>query len=274
MLIEGNKTFNGHMGIISYTISPMSDDLIRLNRFIAMSGVASRRKADTLIQEGRVWVNDQMITRLGTKILTTDRVKLDQVDIHLPQEFVYYIINKPRGYVSTLSDPEGRPCVIDLVPTNPRVYPVGRLDIDSEGLLFLTNDGDFSFRMTHPKHEVVKVYEVLTKGKVKSTALASISRGIKLKEGVTKPAMIEVIDRKAPQGTWLRMTIHEGWNRQIRRMLSKVGLETQQLIRVAEGPIQLGSLNPGSYRMINQDETQILFGEGNHEGSDSHEEGT
>ncbi len=222
---------------------------MRLNQFLARSGNISRRKADELIGQGRVMVNGKR-AKLGQQIQETeDEVRIDEVQQTMTTRMYYYLVYKPVGYVSTTSDPEGRPTVIDLVPDEVKLYPVGRLDIDSEGLIILTNDGDYAYQMTHPKFEVKKTYRVLTNKRIKPKQLDQLRRGIFLADGLTAPAEVDVL-AESGKGNWIEITIHEGRHRQIRRMLDHLGLETKRLIRIREGEVELGQLKPGEYRQF------------------------
>lgn len=222
---------------------------MRLNQFLARSGGVSRRKADELIRQGRVTVNGQRAI-LGQQIQDFgDVVRVDEEEQVIKTDKYYYAVYKPVGYVSTTNDPEGRPTVVDLVPSETKLYPVGRLDIDSEGLIILTNDGDYAYQVTHPKFEVKKTYRVLTNKRVKPKQLDQLRRGIFLTDGLTAPAEAE-IQTEAGRGSWLEITIHEGRHRQIRRMLDHIGLETKRLIRIKEGEVELGQLKPGECRQF------------------------
>lgn len=233
--------------------------MIRLNKYLSQQGLASRRQADTLISEGKVLVNDQP-AKLGTTIdPDKDTVKfLGKVVASNKPELETYLVYKPLGYVSTTSDPQGRPTVTSLVKSSTRLYPVGRLDQDSEGLILLTNDGDLAYRLTHPKHHVPKTYHALVTGNVTPTKLNRLRRGVMLKDGRTAPAQIEVI---RPQGnkSLLSITIFEGRNRQIRRMFSTQKLEVEKLKRVAIGELELGDLKPGNSKKLDTKDLSSLL---------------
>lgn len=233
--------------------------MIRLNRYLSQRGLASRRDADELISQGLVAINGRQ-ARLGD---TLDPAK-DQVTISgqplsptLPS-LEYYLVNKPIGYVTTVSDPEGRPTVTALVKSKHRLYPVGRLDQDSEGLVLLTNDGDLTYRLTHPKHHISKTYHVLATGSVTPVKLARLCRGVSLKEGKTAPAKISII-RSQGKKTLLSVTLYEGKNRQIRRMFSTQKLEVAKLKRVAIGNLQLGNLEPGTAQKLDREHLYSLL---------------
>lgn len=215
------------------TASKATSETIKLHAYIAQLGYCSRRKAETLIEESRVKVNGQL-AHLGQRVTPNqDTVEIDDQPLQSsPSEFVYYLINKPRGVVSTTSDELGRRTVLDLIPNLPtRVFIVGRLDKESEGLMLLTNDGDLAYRLTHPKFEVPKTYQVLVQGRPSLLALDHLRRGVKLKDGYTKPATVQILDT-TDTGTWLEITISEGRYQQIRRMCLRIGYEVDRLIRV------------------------------------------
>jgi 23S rRNA pseudouridine2605 synthase len=232
----------------------------RLQVAIAHAGIASRRKAEELIEAGNVQLNGKTVKSQGIQVdPEIDVIVVNGKKITKEEELVYFIMNKKRGVVSTSSDPDGKKTVIDLFAkywkkTNgeakePRLYPVGRLDEDSEGLILLTNDGELANRLTHPKFEIKKTYEVMIKGSPSNTALTRLKKGIKLKEGFAYIDDVRLL--KHDQGnTWLTITIHQGMHHQIRRVLSMVGLEVSRLIRVKMGPLSLGDLKEGSIKAI------------------------
>ena len=230
---------------------------LRINKYLAGSGVASRRKADSLVQEGRIRLNGKVVTELGTLVdPRRDRVDVDGVPVQGLQGMSYIIVNKPSGYVTTARDPQGRPTVLDLVPAvKNRIYPVGRLDYDSEGLLFLLNDGPLAFRLTHPKYEVEKTYRVRLEKPIETEALEAIRRGVVLEDGPTAPARIAVAGASSNS---LDITIHEGRNRQVRRVFESVGSKVIHLKRVRFGTIELGAMAPGSWREMTPDEVRSL----------------
>ncbi len=224
--------------------------LQRLHKVLAQAGVASRRKCEELISAGRVKVNGEIVTIPGSKVDPHhDHIELDGKSIHLPPEHVYFLLNKPVGYVSTVRDPQGRPTVIDLLPGQRRVFPVGRLDIDSEGLMLLTDDGELAQRLTHPSYEHEKEYHVLVDGRATARTLRRLRDGIELEDGYTWPAEVTVL-RREENRTWLRFVIHEGRKRQLRRMCKAVGHPARRLIRVRMGPVTLGTLLPGQHRSL------------------------
>jgi len=238
---------------------PESGGAMRLQRFLAQCGVASRRACEQLIVEGRVEVNGRVVTELGTKIdPARDDVKVDGQHARLQSRRFYVALHKPQGVVCTGEDPAGRPRAVDLVASIPaRLFPIGRLDEDSAGLLLLTNDGDFAQRVGHPSFEVPKVYRVVVKGAADPAALEKLRTGIWLSEGKTAPARVHVL-RQTRQFTTLALTLLEGKNREVRRMLAKVEMPVTKLLRIAVGPVKLGSLKRGQWRMLSPWEVQAL----------------
>lgn len=225
----------------------------RLQKVLAQIGLGSRRTSEELIASGRVMVNGQ-VADLGRRVdPETDQVSVDGVPVAVRPGLVYYLLNKPAGVVSTASDPGGRPVVVAMVPAEPRVHPVGRLDADSEGLLVLTNDGELTFRLTHPSFGVEKEYLVVVDGTPKPGALRRLREGVDLEDGRTAPAQVGQI---APNA--LRITIHEGRNRQVRRMCAAVGHPVRRLVRTRIGPIRVGNLGPGEWRELTQSEVRAL----------------
>lgn len=225
----------------------------RLQKVLAAAGVASRRAAEDLIAEGRVQVNGDVAV-LGRRVdARRDRITVDGTPVGTDPDLVYYLVNKPAGVVSTAADPQGRPTVVDLVPSTPRVFPVGRLDASTEGLLLLTNDGELAHRMTHPSFGVEKEYLAQVEGSPSPGALRRLREGIDLDDGRTAPARVS---RVAPDA--LRITIHEGRNRQVRRMTEAVGHPVRRLVRTRIGPLRTGGLRPGEWRALDQDEVREL----------------
>ena len=220
---------------------------------LAGRGLGSRRACEELIEAGRVRVNGE-IAALGRRVdADHDRVTVDGVPIGVRPDLVYYVINKPAGVVTTASDPHGRPTVLDLVPPAPRVYPVGRLDADSEGLLLLTNDGELTYRLTHPSFGVEKEYLVAVAGSPGPGAVRRLREGVELEDGRTAPARVAAVGSGG-----LRITIHEGRNRQIRRMCAAVGHPVTRLVRTRIGPVRTGNLRPGQWRPLTQGEALDL----------------
>ncbi len=230
----------------------------RLHKVLAHAGVASRRKAEEMIAEGRVQVNGEVVTQLGTKVNPhRDVIQVDGRALGKPERPVYYLLNKPRGVLSAARDVRGRKTVVDLVQARSRLYPVGRLDMDSEGLLLLTNDGALALRLAHPRYEHEKEYRVLVAGTPSEEALARLRGGVGLEGGWTRPAQV-TIERVSDGNTWLRMVLREGRKRQIRRMVEVVGHEVLRLIRVRMGPLRLGGLAPGAYRPLTREELAAM----------------
>jgi pseudouridine synthase len=228
---------------------------IRLQKVLSAAGVASRRAAETLISDGRVSVNGTLVRELGTRAdPERDDIRVDGRRIKLEQRRRYVLLNKPRGYVTTRRDPEGRPTVLDLLKdVGEYVYPVGRLDFDSEGLLLLTNDGDLAASLTHPRHDVEREYEVIVEGVPSADVLRYLREGIVLDGRRTRPATVRALRRtrtRSGERTLLQMTIREGRNRQIRRMCEAVGHRVLGLRRVRIGPIHDASLKPGEFREL------------------------
>lgn len=226
---------------------------------MARCGVASRRACELLISEGRVKVNGRVVTQPGTKIdPAADRVEVDGRVLRPPRTFVYYIINKPRGYVTTVRDPQGRPTVMDIVAhVKERVYPVGRLDADTEGLLVLTNDGALANKLMHPRYQVGKRYRATVRGHIGDDALRRLAVGVPLEDGMTAPAKVRLISREQRRSI-IELTLFEGRNRQVRRMCAYVGHPVIALLRTSMGPLQLSGLAPGSYRPLTADEVRRL----------------
>lgn len=229
---------------------------MRVHRALAQAGVASRRAAETLVAEGRVTVNGQVAT-VGQLVRETDAIEVDGQRVRA-EPIRTYMLNKAMGVVSTASDPEGRPTVLDTLPHDVRLYPIGRLDIDTTGLLLITNDGDLAHRLMHPRSKVPKTYEALVDGRVSSESVRSLRNGIELEDGPTQPARVEVLDRQAAGGTWLRIEITEGRNRQVRRMCDAVGHRVRRLVRTRYGGLGLGALKRGEHRLLSSAELARL----------------
>lgn len=222
----------------------------RLQKVIARSGIASRRKAEELITQGKVKVNGAIITELGTKVSSKDVVQVNGKTIE-HEEFVYYVLYKPEGYVSTTNDEHDRKKVTDLVPTEKRVYPVGRLDFDTSGVLILTNDGTFTNKLTSPKHDVEKEYEVKMQGFLRKEESAKLCRGIKIDHYVTKKALIKNVSyNKKNETTTATIIITEGKYHQVKRMFETVGHPVLKLKRVRFGIVTLDNLKKGEYRVL------------------------
>ena len=230
----------------------------RLQKVLAHAGVGSRRAVEEMIAAGRVRVNGERAV-LGRRIEPDkDKVEVDGSIVPLHADLVYLLLNKPEGVVTTSDDPEGRPTVLDLVDHPSRLWPVGRLDIGSEGALLVTNDGDLTQRLTHPRYHVPRKYLVEVEGSIGRRALDKLARGIELDDGMTAPSKVALVER-VPGGSLVEITITEGRNRQVRRMFDAVGHPVRRLVRRAIGPLELGRLKPGAYRKLRPVEVQSLY---------------
>ncbi|MBE5040650.1 pseudouridine synthase [Ructibacterium gallinarum] len=232
---------------------------MRLQKFLAGCGVASRRGAEVLIKEGRIKVNGNTVTAMGVQIdENKDQVEFDGRLVQPEKKMVYIMLNKPAGYVTTVSDDKGRDTVMSLVQDIPvRIYPVGRLDYDTEGLLLMTNDGDITYRITHPKNQVEKTYVAEVTGNITMDTLLRLRSGIYLDGVKTRPAKVEVIGA-TQYGTKLEITIHEGKNRQVRRMFEEVGCIVKRLKRTREAGLILGHVPLGRWRRLTESEVNML----------------
>jgi 23S rRNA pseudouridine2605 synthase len=231
----------------------MAGEGVRLQKLLAQAGLGSRRTAEELIAAGRVRVNGKVAV-LGARVdPEDDLVEIDGVPVPVNPGFVYYLLNKPAGVVTTAADTHGRPTVVDLVPAQPRVFPVGRLDQATEGLLLLTNDGGLAHRLTHPSFGVDKEYLAEVEGEPSRSAIRRLREGVDLEDGRTTPARVALV---AP--TLIRLTIHEGRNRQVRRMCEAVGHPVRRLVRTRIGPITDHRLRPGEWRALDLDEVRSL----------------
>jgi len=231
---------------------------MRLNKFLAKSGVTSRRKADELIEQGRVRINGKAVNQLGTKVDgKTDKVEVDGVQVK-PEKKLYLMLHKPPGYLVTMDDPFSRPTIKSLLPDlGVRLFPVGRLDLKSEGLLFLTNDGELAHRLMHPRYEVKKIYRVRVKDQIKEKHIKNISRGIYLDNQKVTPDDIKLI-KKDSDSSLIRIEIHEGKKREIRRMFQSEGYSVIRLKRVQFAGLKLGKLGRGQWRYLTPKEIRIL----------------
>jgi 23S rRNA pseudouridine2605 synthase len=231
---------------------------IRLQKLLADSGMCSRRSAETLIQSGRVTVNGTTVTTLGTRALPTDRIRVDDRALPTRRDPIHVMLHKPAGVVTTTLDPEGRPTVVQMLPRRlSRLFPVGRLDLQSTGLVLLTNDGDLAAILTHPRYHVPRRYRVKVSGAPDERALARLRRGIRLDDGPTGPIEVTVAERR-PTKTWLEMTVHEGRNHLIRRVCAAIGHSVEKLQRTALGPLELGKLGVGEFRSLTDREIAAL----------------
>lgn len=233
--------------------------MVRLQKYLADAGVASRRASEKLIAEGRVSVNGEVIREMGAKVDENyDTVSLDGEVVRLGVKKEYIMLNKPVGFVTTVSDDKERPTVMELVSDiSTRIYPVGRLDYDTEGLLLLTNDGDLTYRITHPKHDISKTYVAEVTGDVSMDTITKLRRGIMLDGKKTSPAEVEVVGA-TQYGTKIEITIHEGRNRQVRRMFEELGCIVKKLRRTKEAGLTLGHLPLGKWRKLSESEVNML----------------
>ena len=230
-----------------------SDEGERLQKVLARVGIGSRRVCEDLIAEGRVTVDGEVAV-LGRRVdVETALIELDGAPIGVRPDLVHYLLNKPAGVVTTADDPQGRPTVVGLVPAEPRVFPVGRLDVDTEGLLLLTNDGELAHRLTHPSFGVEKEYVAELEGCPSRAALRRLREGVELDDGTTAPARAALLEPSV-----VRLTVHEGRNRQVRRMCDAVGHPVVRLIRTRIGPLADRSLAPGAWRELTGDEVRSL----------------
>jgi len=233
---------------------------IRIQKVLAQAGVASRRASEEMIRQGRVEVNGRTITDMGCRVdPEADEIRVDRVLIRTAQPKVYLLFYKPRHCVTTLRDPQGRQTVMDLIPDpGVRLFPVGRLDYDAEGLLVLCNDGLLANRLQHPRYGVSKTYEVKVKGHPDERALHRLRSGVALSEGMTAPAGVSVL-RLLGDAAWLKIVLHQGWYRQIKRMGEAVGNPVLRIKRTAYGPLTLEKLTPGSFRPLAPEEVRKLY---------------
>lgn len=233
---------------------------MRLQKFMAICGVASRRESEKIIAAGRVVVNGQIVTELGLKVkYPKDSVKVDDVPIKPEKDKYYIMLNKPEGFLSSVKDDRGRECVVSLVEgVNARLYPVGRLDYDTTGLLILTNDGDFMQCVTHPSSEIWKTYRAVVRGVPDESDVKHFAQGIMLDDGKTLPAVLDVVGYKGDNAI-IEVSIREGRNRQVRRMLDRVGHSVKSLHRISYGTLSLGDLKPGKWRRLTNEEVSQLL---------------
>lgn len=233
---------------------------MRLQKFLARAGVASRRGSENLMTAGRVKVNGVVVSELGSKVdPNVDKVEVDGIEVAWGASPVYLALNKPAGFVTTMNDPQGRPCVADLVPVDryAGLYPVGRLDRATRGLLLFTTDGDLGHGLLHPSHHVDKTYLAWVNGCPSEKNLDSLRNGITLDDGPAAPAEVDVLESTDKQ-TLLRITIHEGRNRQVRRMCGAIHHECVDLQRISFGPIVLDALEEGTWRLLNEEEITAI----------------
>ncbi len=231
---------------------------MRLNRYIAQAGLTSRRGADDLIRQGQVQINGVTVEKLGCQVQPDDRVTVAGKELPPPEELVYYALNKPPGYITTTADEQNRPTALSLLmDVSQRVYPVGRLDADTSGLLLFTNDGELTQRLTHPSHRVAKTYQVRVRGGVSQAALETLRAGVDIGGYRTAPAQVDLLEAGENQ-TLLQIIIREGKNRQVRRMCQAVGHPVLGLRRTAVDGLLLGRLKEGHYRKLTPAEVATL----------------
>lgn len=238
-------------------------EAIRLQKYMAEAGIASRRKAEELILEGKVKVNGKTVNELGIKIVPNkDIVEYNGKKVLIEKEYVYMLLNKPIGYVTTVKDQFNRDSILDLVKTNKRVVPVGRLDMYTSGAIILTNDGDFVYKVTHPKHEIEKTYTVTIRGIVKDNEVEELRKGVKIENYITKPAKVKILktdDEK--NASRLEITIHEGKNRQVRKMCEAIGHKVLALHRSKIAGIGVKDLELGKWRYLTKKEVKKILNE-------------
>ena len=236
-------------------------EIVRLQKYIAMSGIASRRAAEGMIDEGRVKVNGKKVTEQGTKVETgRDTVTVDNKPVEIKDKKYYIMLNKPAGYVSTAKDQFDRPTVVDIVKeeVGTRIFPVGRLDYETEGLLLMTNDGDFTYKITHPKFQKDKTYIAVINGGIAIPDLNRLRKGVKVEDYTTSPAQVEIMDAAGGK-TAIKITIHEGRNRQVRKMFDALGYTVIALKRIKIGELELGNLPVGRWRHLTSHEINCLL---------------
>ncbi|CDD37563.1 pseudouridine synthase [Clostridium sp. CAG:356] len=233
----------------------------RLQKYLAECGVASRRKCEELILQGKVKVNNQIVTELGVKVNPEkDIIKFEDKEVKPTSKMVYILLNKPIGYVTTADDQFGRDTVLDLVKVKERIVPVGRLDMYTSGALILTNDGDFVYKVTHPKHEIEKTYTVTVKGIIKNEEVEQLRKGVKIDDYITKPAKVKILKTDIEKNiSRLEIVIHEGKNRQVRKMCESVGRKVLALHRSKIGKIGVKDIELGKWRYLKDREIQELL---------------
>lgn len=233
---------------------------MRINKYLAQCNISSRRKVEEFISSGKVMVNDVVVTDLSTQIESTDVVKFNGVVVKPSNVKIYFLLNKPIGYITTVSDEQGRHTVLDLIEkTTERIFPVGRLDCNTEGMLILTNDGDFANKLIHPSKEIDKVYEVVVKYQPSIDQFAQLEKGVVIDDFLTSPSKITNKEKLVDKGFKFNITIHEGKNRQVRKMMQAVGLKVLALKRIKIGSLPLGNLPTGKYRKLTKQELDLLL---------------
>lgn len=230
----------------------------RLQKVIAQAGITSRRKAEKLIEEGKVKVNGKVVTKLGTKVDINDKIVVDGIPLER-EEPVYYLLYKPRAVISSVSDDKNRKVVTDFIPTDKRIFPIGRLDYDTSGIILLTNDGDFAHLLMHPKYEIEKTYIAKVDGIISKETMNMLKQGIKLEDGKTAPAKVKRLSiNKSKKTSLVELTIHEGRNHQVKRMFEAVGHPVIKLRRERFAFLTCEGMNPGDYRMLTPKEVKQL----------------
>ena len=239
----------------------MEDNKVRLQKFLANSGVASRRKCEELILEGKISINGKTVNELGVKVdPNVDKVEYCGKVIHNTEKLVYILLNKPIGYVTTANDQFDRDTVLDLVKVKERIVPVGRLDMYTSGALILTNDGDFVYKVTHPKHEITKTYTVTVHGIISNEAVEKLRQGVEIENYITRPAKVKILKTDEEKNiSRLEITIHEGKNRQVRKMCETVGSKVLALHRSKIGDIGVKDLKLGKWRYLKDYEVKKLL---------------
>ena len=231
---------------------------MRLNKYIAHAGIASRRKADELTINGNVKINGVSVREPGYDVKEGDVVEVNGTRIAHAEKLEYVMLNKPIGYITSVQDDRDRPVVTDLTAdVNARLFPIGRLDYNTSGLLLLTNDGDLAYRLSHPKHQVTKIYRAIVAGVLSGGRIASLRKGVDIGGFVTSPAQVKLI-KQNPRSAVVEIKIHEGKNRQVRKMFAAVGNKVQELQRIAVGDLYLGRLKEGHYRKLTREEIEYL----------------
>jgi 23S rRNA pseudouridine2605 synthase len=236
---------------------------MRINKYLAQCNISSRRKVEEFITSGKVMINDVVITDLSTQVVPTDIVKFNGVVVKPSNVKLYFLLNKPIGYITTVSDEQGRHTVLDLIERTPeRIFPVGRLDCNTEGMLILTNDGDFANKLIHPSKEIDKVYEVVVTKQPSIDQFAQLEKGVVIDDFLTSPSKISAKQKLEFGSFKFNITIHEGKNRQVRKMMQAVGLKVKALKRVKIGALPLGNLPTGKYRKLTKQELELLLKNG------------
>ena len=229
--------------------------MIRLNKFLAMCGICSRRNADEIILQGKVRINGKKVTELGVSVdELKDKIEYNGKILKIKSKKVYIMLNKPAGYITTSKEQFGRPYILELIKEKERVFPVGRLDMDTEGLILLTNDGDFANSLMHPSKKINKVYEAKVSGNITEEKIKKLQNGVKIEDYITAPAKVRLITKDI-----LEIIIHEGKNRQVKKMCRAVGLRVEKLKRTKIGEMELGNLKVGEYKILTEKQIKSLI---------------